>query len=192
MLNQKSLLKGLLLTAALAFSPLATASSMNLDEDSSSLSFVSVKKGTVAEAHSINKLTGTISDKGMLSINIHLASVETNIPIRNTRMNRHVFESETNPLGTITADVSGKIPESGMSMVETEGELTLRGVTKTVKVSAMVVNTGPKLIVTSIKPIIIKASDYGMEEGVKKLQELAKLPSIATAVPVTFTLVFSK
>jgi len=106
-------------------------------------------------------------------------------------MNRHVFESEKNPLATITANVAGKVPTTaGVSMVETEAELTMRGVTKKVMVSVMVAHTGKELLVTSAKPIIIKAADYGMEEGVKKLQELAKLPSIATAVPVTFSLVF--
>jgi len=80
--------------------------------------------------------------------------------------------------------------EAGVTMVETEGELEMRGVKKKVKVHAMVAHTGKELVVSSVSPIILKASDYGMEEGVKKLQELAKLPSIATAVPVTFSLVF--
>lgn len=57
-------------------------------------------------------------------------------------------------------------------------------------VNAIVAHRGKELVVSSVKPIIIKAADYGMEEGVKKLQELTKLPSIATAVPVTFSLVF--
>lgn len=191
MLNKKSVLQGLLLSAAVAFSSIASAGSMNLDENMSKLSFVSVKKGTVGEAHSLNKLTGSLSDKGELKISMFLSSVETNIPIRNTRMKRHLFMSEENPIATITANVSGMVPtEAGVKMLDTEGELNMRGVKKTIKVSVMVAHTGKELVVSSIKPIIIKASDYGMEEGVKKLQELAKLPSIATAVPVNFSLVF--
>jgi len=191
MLNNKTLLKGFVLSSVMAFSQIAMAGSMQLDENMSNLSFTSIKKGTVAEAHSIPKLTGSLSDKGELKISMFLASVETNIPIRNTRMNRHVFDSENNPVATITANVAGKVPTSaGVAMVETEGELTLRGVTKKIMVNVMVAHTGKELVVSSSKPVIIKASDYGMEAGVIKLQELAKLPSIATAVPVTFTLVF--
>ncbi len=191
MLNRKSLLNGLVLSATMAISQVATAGSMNLDENMSNLSFVSVKKGTVGEVHAIQKLTGSLSDKGELKISMFLSSVETNIPIRNTRMKRHLFLSEENPLATITANVTGKVPtEAGVSMIETEGELTMRGVTKKVKVNAMVAHTGKELVVSSVKPIIIKADDYGMGDGVKKLQELAKLPSIATAVPVNFSLVF--
>lgn len=58
--------------------------------------------------------------------------------------------------------------------------------------SAVVVNTGDKIVITSTNPIIIKAEDYGLAEGVAMLQELAKLPSVATAVPVNFVLTFSK
>ena len=176
----------------MTLSQVGVASSLSLDENMSSVSFVSVKKGTVAEAHLIPKLTGTISDKGEMNIKLLLTSVETNIPIRNTRLNRHVFDSENTPIATITANVEGKIPDSDVAMVETEGELTLRGVKTKINVSAMVANTSKQILVSSIKPIIINAADYGMEAGIKKLQELAQLPSIATSVPVNFTLTFNK
>jgi len=52
--------------------------------------------------------------------------------------------------------------------------------------------TGDKLLAASTTPIIINAADFKMEEGVAKLQALAKLPSVATAVPVSFILSFTK
>ncbi len=192
MLNKKLLFQGLFVSAILIFSQVTFAGSMRLDENTSTLSFVSIKNGTVAEAHSINKLSGSISDKGELNIKIFLTSVDTNIDIRNIRMNQYVFDSENNPLATITANVAGKFPESGVARVETKGELSMRGVKKTINVSVMIANTGKQILVSSIKPIIINAADYNMEEGVKKLQELAKLSSIATAVPVSFSLTFNK
>jgi hypothetical protein len=64
--------------------------------------------------------------------------------------------------------------------------------TKKLPFNAVAVNTGDKVVVSSATPIIIKAADFGLEKGVAKLQELAKLPSIATAVPVNFVLTFSK
>jgi len=192
MLNSKMIVKGTLLSIAMAFSQGAIADSMKLDDAMSSVSFFSVKNGSVGEAHSIPQLTGTISEKGELNIELFLTSVQTNIPIRDTRLNRHVFDSENHPIATITANVEGKIPDSGVAMVETEGELTLRGVKKKINVSAMVANTGDKVLVSSIKPIVINAADYGMVEGVKELQDLVKLMSIATSVPVNFSLTFSK
>jgi len=54
------------------------------------------------------------------------------------------------------------------------------------------VTTDDKLVVSSKNPIMIQASDFGLVAGIQKLQELAKLPSIATAVPVSFVLTFTK
>jgi hypothetical protein len=44
---------------------------------------------------------------------------------------------------------------------------------------------------TTVTPVIINAAAFGYVDGIAKLQELAGLPSIATAVPVTFSIVFS-
>jgi len=49
-----------------------------------------------------------------------------------------------------------------------------------------------KLVVSSMKPIIINAQRFALVDGVKKLQELAGLPSISNAVPLSFVLSFKK
>lgn len=191
MLNRTTVLRSLFLSATILFSQVATAAPMKLDETMSKLNFISIKNGSVGETHSIQKLTGSLSDKGDLEVSIFLDSVETNIEIRNTRLNTHVFESEKTPIATIKANVLAQIPTSaGVSVIETEGELTMRGITKTVKVNAIVTHTGEDLVVSSVMPIIINAADYEMETGVEKLRELVNISSIATAVPVTFSLVF--
>jgi len=46
--------------------------------------------------------------------------------------------------------------------------------------------------VNTIKPIMLDAFDFGLSEGVTKLMEVAKLPSISTAVPVSFSLIFKR
>ncbi|MDH5171541.1 MAG: YceI family protein, partial [Gammaproteobacteria bacterium] len=48
-----------------------------------------------------------------------------------------------------------------------------------------------RIRVFSLRPVIIKAADFGLEAGVTALQKLAGLQAISTAVPVTFHLVFS-
>mgnify|MGYP003678222179 FL=1 len=48
------------------------------------------------------------------------------------------------------------------------------------------------LSVSSFSPIIINSNDFAITEGIMELQKLAGLPSIATAVPVTFALTFKK
>lgn len=165
---------------------------MKLDNSLSALSFVSIKKGTVGEAHTIKNLSGSLSAAGNINVVLDLASVNTKIEIRDERMKKHLFETDKNPSATITAKVGDKVSVVGVSLVEGEVSINLHGVTQKVAVSVAVVNTGDKVVITSTKPIIIKAADYGLEGGVAMLQKLAKLPSIATAVPVNFVLTFSK
>ena len=45
-----------------------------LNNDFSQLSFVTVKAGSVGEVHKFKSLTGTLTDKGALSVNILLLS----------------------------------------------------------------------------------------------------------------------
>jgi hypothetical protein len=48
------------------------------------------------------------------------------------------------------------------------------------------------MLVTTVQPVIIKAEDFALVAGINKLQALAKLPSIAYTVPVSFVLTFQK
>ena len=40
--------------------------------------------------------------------------------------------------------------------------------------------------------VVVQAGDYALATAVEKLREIAGLPSISTAVPVTFALEFSQ
>ena len=93
-----------------------TMEGMILDNTLSTLSFVSVKKGKVGEVHTIDKLSGSLSETGDLVIKLDLSSVNTNIDIRNERMQQHLFETKNNPTATISAKI-GKVPTSGVSRV---------------------------------------------------------------------------
>ena len=190
MISYKRILLPLMTSAALLFGPLAYAD-MVLDSDNSTLSFVSIKKDSVAEVHMIKKLSGSLSKAGELKIVLDLFSVDTKIEIRDGRMKELLFETNKFAEATLTAKVEG-IPEDGIKHINTKATLDLHGVSQTVNVDVTVLKIGDKLIATNSTPIIINAADFKLDAGIKKLKELAKLPSIATAVPVNFTLVFSK
>jgi hypothetical protein len=49
-----------------------------------------------------------------------------------------------------------------------------------------------QFIVSSLQPILLNAKNFSLVAGVQKLQELAKLPSISNAVPVSFVLTFNR
>ena len=60
MTQYKRILLPVITSAALFFGQFAYAD-MTLDADNSSLSFVSVKKGTAAEAHTIKNISGSLT-----------------------------------------------------------------------------------------------------------------------------------
>lgn len=185
----KTLIVNTALAFALALSPLAIADK-NLNNELSSVSFVSIKKGSAAEAHTFKTMTGTLSDKGELNLTIDLGSVDTKIPIRDERMKMELFETAKYPQLTLSATVDGNIAEGEIKPLEAEATLELHGVKQPIKVKALVTNNAGKIMAFSQSPVIISAATFGLEAGVKKLQEIAQLPSIATAVPVNFVLVF--
>ncbi len=165
---------------------------MSLDNTQSTVKFVSIKKGSAAEVHSINKLSGSLSDEGELKLALDLSSVDTKIDIRNDRMKKYLFEIEKFATATITAKLDNLPVVDGISQISADAILGLHGVSKTIKVDVTLMKSGDQLMVANNSPVIINTADYGMDSGVAMLQKLAKLPSIATAVPVNFVLVFSK
>jgi polyisoprenoid-binding protein YceI len=107
-------------------------------------------------------------------------------------MNKFLFETNKYPEATLTAKITDDLSADGLKTIETEASLIMHGIEKKIKVSATVIRIGDKVIASSTKPVIISALDFKLEGGVAKLQALAKLPSIALSVPVSFVLVFDK
>ena len=192
MLCSKRLLLPILSSLIITFATSIAYAGLSLDNTYSTVKFVSIKKGTVAEAHSINKISGSLSDEGELKISLDLSSVDTKIDIRNERMKKHLFDIEKFATATITATITDLPTVDGISRLSTDATLDIHGVSKPIKVDVTLMKSGDQLMVASTNPVIINAADYGMDGGIAMLQKLAKLPSIATAVPVSFVLVFSQ
>ena len=49
-----------------------------------------------------------------------------------------------------------------------------------------------KVVVATTEPIILDANSFDLGDGLAQLRELASLPSISTAVPVTFSFSFER
>ncbi|MGB0944268.1 MAG: YceI family protein, partial [Marinomonas sp.] len=146
---------------------------------------------------SFTQLNGQLSEQGELNIEVDLTSAETMIPIRNERLTKFVFEAIDYPNAILTADLSehiSNIDKEGVHIIKgIDAELDFHGNKKAIKVDVLVTSTEEDILtVSSLQPVIINSKDFAVTKGIKKLQELAKLPSIATAVPVTFALTFSE
>ncbi len=167
----------------------------SLDNDMSSLSFVTTKAEHVAEVHTFDQMSGTLSASGALSIAVELVSVNTLIPIRNERMQAMLFETEIFPQATISSQLdmsqlSGMSPGDSMA-ISVEFELAIRGVAKDYTADLQVTRTSSGLVASTRKPIVVSADSHDLVTGVDALREIAGLPSISRAVPVTFSVVFN-
>lgn len=182
-------------TAILIFFSLTVQAQYQLDEGESSLYFVSIKKNKIGEVHSFSQLAGSINDKGFASIRVNLASVKTHIEIRDERMKTMLFETDRFPEAVVTTQIVGiqnGLVAMGERVVKTvELSLNLHGQLKTLQAIVQIVGlSNGALGVSSVKPILLNAADFELGAGIEKLMDVAKLPSISTAVPVSFNLVF--
>ena len=166
-----------------------------LNATESALSFTSTKANIAAEVHGFREMTGNVGADGRATLEIALDSVDTAIEIRDGRMRELLFETGQYPLATIAVQLEpqllAELAVGASQDVTAEAELALHGTMSPLTVDMTVAKlTATRVMVTSTKPVIVNASAVGLEAGIEKLREVAGLPSISPAVPVTFLLVF--
>ena len=88
-------------------------------------------------------------------------------------------------------DKFNAIAKNSSGVMKLTGEINLHGKIHKVMVDVLVAKLSDnEIIVSSMKPVLLNAQKFGLDAGVNKLKELAKLPSISNAVPVSFVLSF--
>lgn len=180
----------------LAFLSPSAFAQWDLSIDDSHINFISVKSLKVAEVHRFQEATGSINDSGQVELNIDLSSVQTNIDIRNDRMKTMLFDTanflEAKITGVVDLEKVTNLKEGDTYTESVKLNLSLHGVSHQVTNQVQVTKlSGDRLLVSSVMPLVINASDYGLAEGIEQLRVIAGLPSISTAVPVTFSLIFN-
>lgn len=182
----------LLLTMGIAA---AAQADWQLDNDQSHLTFVTIKATHIAEVHRFTQLRGSLNAAGQADIEIALASVETNIPIRDERMQQMLFDTDLFPSAGITATFDAEmlagLTAGDSRMLDISAQLRIKDSSIPVSVPVLAARLNAEtLVVTSARPVLVSADSVGLTEGVEKLREVAGLPSISRAVPVSFVLTF--
>jgi len=180
--------------AALLLAGLASAETWTLDGASSKLAFGSIKKDLIGEVHSFDALTGTVDKTGAVSIEIDLNSVETLIDIRNERMREFVFKNA--PSATLTAqidmDAMAAMEVGSTGVVDFDGVVSFLGTENEIYTELFVARLSEtQVMVTTNDMVFLAVEDLGISAGIDKLQEIAELPSITRAAPVTVRLMFT-
>lgn len=187
----------MLSVALLTLAAVPAQANWSLDGDDSAVSFVSTKAINVAEVHRFGTLSGGVDDRGQVNISIALASVDTGIELRDERMRGMLFDTEKYSAASVSATVDADAiaamsPGESIDMV-IEGNLDLHGESRPLTMDVVVTRSGDnRLLVVSKKPIVVNAPEFNLGNGVEALREIAGLPSISLAVPVSFVLSFTK
>lgn len=166
-----------------------------LDGAASSFHYVTSKAAAVSEVNRFTGLSGSISDAGEARLEIDLASVATNIEIRDQRMRELVFEVERFPAATVALSVdAGALSalEAGSVLPQkVEAKVSLHGMEQTLAANLLVTALADgALQVHTAEPLLVGAGSFGLAGGVEQLREVAGLPSINPNVVVNFTLVY--
>ncbi|MFC3185743.1 YceI family protein [Shewanella intestini] len=175
----------------------ANSADWSINNTLSKVSFISTKKVNIAEVHSFNAVSGTLSSKGEFELTIPLNTVSTGIEIRNQRMQTMLFEVNKFPQLVLKAKVNPQLIDSlsqGETLItQVNANINLHGIQADKEINVVVTKlSDSQMQVTSFQPIIVNANDFGLAKGIEKLQQVAGLSSISLAVPVSFVLSLSK
>lgn len=174
------------------------AGGWQLDRDSSSLTFQSVKQkdGPVQETSQFANFNGAVDEAGDATITIQLDSIDTGIDLRNVRMRFLFFETFRYPQATVRTNVHKplmtSLQEKRRLATPIEFELDLHGVVRKLTVNTvMTLFADDQLSIASVEPVSIAAELFNLSEGIAKLQDAAKV-TIVPSGSVSFDLVFRK
>ena len=159
-----------------------------LNPEYSTLSIITTKNNSIAEVSEFTDFTGQISPDGSLLITLNMNSLETNIPIRNERIQQHLFQTDIYDTAEIRAILKPKDLNIGVHTITFD--VDLHGVSAILEAEFMVFEQFENKIVTLHKPLIINAKTFGLENGITTLKNLASLDTIDLSVPVNLILSF--
>ncbi len=182
--------------AKLSFVTATHTGEWTLNSEASKLNFITTKNASKTEIQTFKKLQGHISGSQVV-LTVDLSSVDTGIEIRDERLKTLFFDIVKFPTATVSIDLKksdlNPIKQGQRKTLQLDAEITIQGVTQTVPVEVQVITLAKnQRLVFSSQPIIIDLKNFNLLQGVNKLREIAKLKSINAAVPVTFSLLFSK
>ena len=129
-----------------------------------------------------------MSGEGTVELQFDLRAIETNILIRNERMQTWLFSDE--PVARLSGNVQPALSAKETAFtIDQPLTLEANGNTVMLDVPLTVVREGDAVAKVAGQ-LVIDVADFGYAPGIEKLREIAGLKSISTEVPVDVKLVF--
>jgi len=198
---KKILFLTLLVLSSTAFAKLNFVTSTHVGEwtlnnEASKLNFITTKNASKTEIQTFNKLQGHVTGNQVV-LSVDLASVDTGIEIRDERLRTLFFNIAKFPLATVAIDLKKSdlksMKQGERKVLKLSADITIQDITQTMDVEVQLITLGKnQLLVFSNQPIIVDLKNFDLLKGVNALREIAKLQSINSAIPVTFSLLFSR
>lgn len=197
------LILAVLMLPALLLFPTSTHAQSNvfehgwrLEPEGSSLHFQSVKNLTKVESSRFAQIEGSIDETGAAAIHVFLDSVDTKVDLRNVRMRFLFFETFQFPEAVITTKIDPALLTDLKTLkrkiIPLTYELQLHGVKKSFDADVAVTYLSDDMVaVSTTAPISVAAADFGLEEGIKKLEEAANVVIVPSAT-ISFDFVFTR
>ena len=167
-----------------------------MDTDASALWFQSVKNDSAIETSTFANYIGTIDETGLATVRVLMDSVNTNVDLRNVRMRFLLFETFQFPEAVITMQIDPAIVadlgDVVHKVVTAPYSINLHGVSfdHETTLSVTLLNED-RVLVSSVAPVPLLMADFGMEEGIGKLEEAAKV-DVNPFTMVTFNFIFDR
>ena len=170
----------------------AADESWRLNKDTSELVIASTKNSQITERHNLSFQSGAITKQGVARLVVDLLSIETNIPIRNERMRKYLFDNQPQAIieMSLTPSELQQLMEGQSSAVTLPAAVTANGTKLSVPVAVRTNSDGGGVVVSGETQIDVAKFGYG--PGIEQLRVIAGLAAISTTVPVSFRLQFDR
>jgi len=170
----------------------AADESWRLNKDTSELVIASTKNSQITERHNLSFQSGAITKQGVARLVVDLLSIETNIPIRNERMRKYLFDNQPQAIieMSLTPSELQQLMAGQSSAVSLPAAVTANGTKLSVPVAVRTNSDGGGVVVSGETQIDVAKFGYG--PGIEQLRVIAGLAAISTTVPVSFRLQFDR
>jgi polyisoprenoid-binding protein YceI len=179
----------------------AQAASWNLDAQHSELHFVTTKAGkpgiaAIEEVQSFTAFTGVLDGSGQVQLTVDLASVQTQVPLRDQRLRDMLFKVTEHPRAQFAAqfDMSALkgLKTGQFKDVSVSGTLAINGTKQPLDANLRVIKLAHgALLVSTRQPIVVDLQKFNLSEGVSALQDVMALNVLSATAPVSFSLVLN-
>lgn len=146
---------------------------------------------TVEEESAFSASSAKLDADGAFAMTVDLASVKTNIDIRDQRLRDWVFETAKFPQATVL----GRLDAAAIDALKTGGETDLKqplvlevhGQRLDITADLRLKRTADDTVeVSTAQPVVLDVQQMDMAGGVAKLVEVMSLASIDGQIPVMF------